>query len=445
MVTGVAILLVALAAILIPLGVLGYLTPSSQSTSDNTACRLGVDFTQTASISGEGSTFGALCSADAQGRYVATIQASNFGSNITDSLVKVYENTGTAFNPIVSSSFQTSAAQVLKLVAMSSDGEYVAGGLAGLDNPSISTNGALHITTRNFETIQQFLRSDNEPAAIWFDREDDTKCYVGWNKLNVETITGAVVIYTRSGATWTATGTLSNPAAKAADGFGFAVHQNKNFLVASNVGTLLNASINKPAGVNYYRRTSTSGEWTYQGIVAPQNPSDAVPLITFGYQTVIHETGLWLFVSTPFTANVDDAKFNGGKVYAYYRASVEDQFPNNPHTVLDNPATNISSNFYGTALSLVGDYLFVAAGQQNESPKYVTYYLLDRSAGTLTRQGQINGPILGTTAGNNDAAEFGYQGFSATLADNVLRVTVGQNALATTGNGLLLAFESACT
>lgn len=441
---GVGVTLLIVAAILIPLGVLGYLTPSNNAEDDvpNTCDLLTGKFNIAQQLVGTTPVFGYVASADKTGEYVVGLSVPALiqtGHTITTS---VYQKNGNTFQELSNSTWDSTLPQTTKTVAMSHDAQHVAAALGSEDLELVSTLGALKFGVRAgnnwFGTPQTFTVDGNEPVDIWFDTEVDTRCYVGWNKINAPGITGEVHVYDLTESTWSKTGTLPNISGGAGDGFGVSVQQAGNYLVASNMGTILTVDEHPPSGVNYYTRANATEAWVYQGVVAPPT---TVP-ISFGYKTDIDRSGLWMVISAPFAWNEAKTQPNGGRVYIYHRTSVSETFSPTPNTVLVPPNPN-SLNLFGTALQISGNYLFVAGAFLNETTRHIRYYLLDSGNAAVNLVGSFVGPITGTGTSFNEGV-FGLLGFTVTHTENTFKVITNQNATTDEGFGSLLGYQASC-
>lgn len=449
----VGVILIVAAAVLIPLGLLGYLTPSSSSSTPDTSvlpeCTLSSTFNPSASVEGSTPLFGAFTSVGTfdNNRYASVLGGPSLNELKQQITVYVYQETGATFTLQASSTVDTELPLVINRMTMSSDAVHLG---VGLSNPEADTGAPLKLSLRSgstwFASTQALTVTNNEPVNFQFDTNDPNRCFVSWNILNSTSLEGDVRIYEFLDSVWSEVGRLANSNARAGDGFGIGLAQNGNYLVASNMGTLVSSTEYPAQSVNYYVRDPESNVFVLRQALPLPTVSTALGLNSFGFSVAVHGNGLWVAVGAPFAAGSSLLELNGGRVFVYYRASGDDLFAGEPAAVLQS-TNGKTTDLFGSALRIEGNYLFVAGSYSQETVKPLRYYLLNDSAGTVESLGSINGPIQGTSVEGADSGAFGYLGFDAQIVENTentFKITVGQNAVDNAGQGRLLSYVASC-
>lgn len=449
----VGIILIVAAAVLIPLGVLGYLTPSSSNSTPNTPvipdCTLSSAFNSVASVEGPTPLFGAFASVGTfdNNRYTAVLGGPALNELKQQITVYVYQETGATFTLQTSSTVETELPLVINRMAMSGDGLHIG---VGISNPEADTGAPLKLTLRSgstwFASTQALTVTNNEPVNFQFDTNDSNRCFVSWNILNSTSLEGDVRIYDFLNGVWTEVGRLANSKARAGDGFGIGLAQNSNYLVASNMGTLVSSTEYPAQSTMIYVRDPESNVFALAQALPLPTVSTALGLNSFGFSVAVHANGLWVAVGAPFAAGSSLLELNGGRVFVYYRSSADDLFAGEPVAVLQSTNTK-ATDLFGSSLRITGNYLFVSGSHSQETVKPLRYYLLNDSAGTVESLGSIDGPIQGTSVEGADSGAFGYLGFDTQIVentDNTFKVTVGQNAVQNADKGRLLSYVASC-
>lgn len=200
---------------------------------------------------------------------------------------------------------------------------------------------------------------------------------------------GAVYIYTRSGSTWTYSGTVFSGPATANANLG-------NSLAFNYAGTVL--AIGCPGGPNasatltgnFYVATLFNGAWTLNG---PFYPNNLAASQKFGTSIDISSSGDIVLVGGPATSGTT------GFAQAFYRSKV------NVWTYfaqLDNNPTQGTTDLYGYSVALSGDgsIALVSGPNQNTSTGMVAVFHLDTTTASYA--------LIGTFSGTNTGDHFGW-------------------------------------
>lgn len=456
---GIGVSLVVVAAVLVPLGILGVLTGSNDAEATATpvpspACVFSGTFTQTNNLVGEVPSFGPQVSASQNGQVVSVLEAPMLSVSGEVIQVGIYnkDDANSTFGLLSKSDTGITLPQRVREAALSQTGNFLGVSVFAEQDANF---GAVKLGTRSgsswFNDMQTLTVTPvRDPVKLIFDSDRDGRCYVGWNFLNDGNVAGTVTVYDHDGVQFTETTSIVNPGAKLGDGFGIGIGQNGNFMGVAQMGTIQDITNFPAIGCNYYSRDTAMDEWVYQGMVpAPLvelelgQPSVAAP--SFGFDVAMSVDGLWLAASAPFT-NGSSATVGGvGAVFVFYRAAATVTFPSEPLQVL-RPENETENDFFGTAVRIAGSYLFIGSTFQNRTKHPIVTYLIDSLSGTVTKAVDIDPPVDG--AGSvTGAGAFGYLGFfvSDELQQNTYTLIAGAQALSDVSQGRLLAYTNACS
>ena len=313
-------------------------------------------------------------------------------------------------------------------VALSSDGQTLAVG-AHLEDGGASASGAVYVFRRTGETWMQeaYLKASNADANDWFGRsialsadgrtlavgaqqEDGNATGVGGDQTsNAASNSGAVYVFTRTGATWAQEAYIKASNTDIGDVFSFSValSSDGNTLAASaytedgNGRDPLNDPATDGSGAVYVF-TRTGGEWMQQAYLKASNPGldDR-----FGHSVALSPDGGTLVVGAIDEDSAatgvggdeaSDAAPNSGAVYVFTRTG--DVWTQQAYLKASNTS---SADVFGWAVALSSDGNTLAVGARAEDgiddgvSRSGAVYMLRRTGATWEQEAYIKASTIG--------------------------------------------------
>jgi hypothetical protein len=289
-------------------------------------------------------------------------------------------------------------------VSLSADGNTLAvgstyedgssAGINGSYNDLLTDAGAVYVFTRSGSTWSQqaYVKASNPTAGDEFGRsvsvsadgntlavgainEDGSSAGVNGTQNDLLTDTGAVYVFTRSGATWSQQAYVkaSNPTAGDWFGHSVSVSSDGNILAVgahyedgSSAG--INGSDNDSSGAvgAVYVFTRSGATWSQQAYVKASNPTAGD---WFGYSVSVSADGNTLAVGAPnesgssagINGSDNDSLDNAGAVYIFTRSGAT--WSQQAYVKASNPA---AGDEIGRSVSVSADGNTLAAGAPTE-------------------------------------------------------------------------------
>jgi hypothetical protein len=277
--------------------------------------------------------------------------------------------------------------------AISADGTMLIVGAPNYDT-GLSNQGAWYYFTRSGSTWtqQQFITTFTGIAAQNHFSDsldmssDGTYAAVGaWYNGGV----GKIIVYTRSGNTWTQQAILSASDNNSSGNFGRSVkiNSNGNYIVS---GDTTIPSTHYGTAYIFARSGST---WSEQAKIT--HPGSSSNYDMFGSPGEINSDGTQALFGCQYE---DDNGTNSGAVYAYSRSG--STWTYNQKLIASDAAAQ-SSFGYSISMDDAGDYVVISAHNQDTAGSNAgAVYVFTRSGNTWTQQQRIGMPGLATGSPN---------------------------------------------